>query len=270
MSSTDSGDMAMTFSAATGDRPPLQEVTSAAGFAANVHRVLRAIAAAPEPAGAVELLARGVRSLGASSGCFLSFVREADSAATYRMLLACDPRWGTEYLVKGWFDADPWLAYALRAEEPTLACKLAVETPAQRAMVASAAEYGFRSVVVAPSPSAAGASRVGVLYVGSDLPGFFEDDGYQDVRPLAQSLSMELHAWWMRALRRELTARVRLTEDELRLLRHEDCGHGSKMIAAELHTEAKTIDCRFQRLNAKLGAPNRRAAVRIAKLYGLL
>jgi DNA-binding NarL/FixJ family response regulator len=51
---------------------------------------------------------------------------------------------------------------------------------------------------------------------------------------------------------------------------HEEQGHGSKIIAAELGTEAKTIDCRFQRLNAKLEAPNRRAAVRVAKLYGLI
>ena len=42
------------------------------------------------------------------------------------------------------------------------------------------------------------------------------------------------------------------------------------MIAAALKTEAKTIDCRFQRVSAKLGAQNRRAAVRLARLYGLL
>jgi hypothetical protein len=37
-----------------------------------------------------------------------------------------------------------------------------------------------------------------------------------------------------------------------------------------MNTEAKTIDCRFQRVSSKLGAPNRRAAVRLARLYGLL
>ena len=81
---------------------------------------------------------------------------------------------------------------------------------------------------------------------------------------------MELHGWWMRSLRRELAERVRITDAELELLRFEDSGRGSKAIAAALGTEAKTIDCRFQRIIAKLGAPSRRAAVRIAKLYGLL
>ena len=71
-------------------------------------------------------------------------------------------------------------------------------------------------------------------------------------------------------LRDELVRSTRITREEVALLQHEALGHGSKVIAAELHTEATTIDCRFQRLNAKLGAPNRRAALRIARLYGLL
>lgn len=219
---------------------------------------------------AVDLLARATGNLGASSSCFLSFVRDADGSAAYRMLLACDPRWGTEYLSNGWFEIDPWLSYALRAEEPILASALTPQTDAERAMVASAADHGLRSVVIAPAPSAAGGSRVGVLYVGSDVAGFFEGDGYRDVRPIAQALAMELHAWWTRTLRRELVSRARITDDDVVLLRHEALGHGSKLIAAELHTEAKTIDCRFQRLNAKLDAPNRRTAVTIARLYGLL
>jgi DNA-binding CsgD family transcriptional regulator len=252
------------------DVPDLRWVTRADGFASRVHEVLREVGSVPEPAGAVDLLARGVRQFGGTAGCFISFVREADTAATCRMLLACDPRWGTDYLVNGWFDIDPWLSHALRSEEPVVASALPVGTPAERAMVERAAEYGFRSVGVAPSPSAAGVSRVGVLYMASERVGFFEGEGFEDVRPLAQALSMELHAWWLRMLRQELGARVRLSQEELALLRHEDSGHGSKAIARVLGTQAKTIDCRFQRINAKLGAPNRKAAVRIAKLYGLL
>ena len=201
----------------------------------------------------------------------MSFLRDADGGAVaYRMLLACDARWGTEYLRNRWFETDPWLSYALRAEVPILASALVAETDAQRSMVESAAVYGFRSVVIAPAPSAAGISRAGVLYVASHVEGFFEGDGYRRVRSLAQALAMELHEWWMRVLRDELVRKARLTGEDVALLQHEASGHGSKVIAAELHTEAKTIDCRFQRLNAKLGVPNRRAALRIARIYGLL
>ena len=161
----------MRSSTADSDPLPLRVVTSAQDFAAGVHRVLREVVSVPDVAGVVDLLAQGAQRFGASSACFISFVREADTAATYRMLLACDPRWGTEYLVNGWFETDPWLAYAMRFEEPALASALTPQTEGQRAMVASATTHGFSSVIVAPSPSAAGASRVGVLYVGSDQAG---------------------------------------------------------------------------------------------------
>jgi DNA-binding CsgD family transcriptional regulator len=236
-----------------------------------MHDVLCRVADVVEAADAVDLLARGTENLGASSSCFISFVRDADgSAAAYRMLLACDARWGTEYLRNQWFETDPWLSYAMRSEVPILASALLAETDAERAMVGSAAVHGFRSVVIAPAPSAAGISRTGLLYVGSHVDGFFEGERYRRLRPLAQALAMVLHEWWMRVLRNELMRKARITGEDMALLHHEARGHGSKVIAAELHTEAKTIDCRFQRLNAKLGAPNRRAAVRIARIYGLL
>jgi DNA-binding CsgD family transcriptional regulator len=220
-----------------------------------VHEVLCRVAEVVEAPDALDLLARATSDLGASASCFVSAVRDTDGgAAAYRMLLACDPRWGARYMQNSWFETDPWLAYAMRAEAPILASSLTPGNDAERCMLSSAAEHGFRSTVIAPAPSAAGVSRFGVLYV----------------RPLAQALAMELHAWWMRVLRDDLMRGSRITGDEVALLRHEAVGHGSKAIAAELHTEAKTIDCRFQRLNAKLGAPNRRAAVRIARFYGLL
>lgn len=81
---------------------------------------------------------------------------------------------------------------------------------------------------------------------------------------------MELHHWIAKSMREELLQGVRLTEADLNLLRHEAAGHSSKVIGTAMNLEAKTIDCRFQRLNAKLGAPDRRSAVRIARLYGLL
>lgn len=81
---------------------------------------------------------------------------------------------------------------------------------------------------------------------------------------------MELHGWLARSILRELVDKARITADDIALLRHEAAGHSSKVIAAAMNIEAKTIDCRFQRVSSKLGAPNRRAGVRLARLYGLL
>lgn len=258
------------FSTSPADPPRLADLTNADDFASGVHKLVRRVIDLSDTADAVDLLARASRRLGASSACFISYVADGSTSAAYRMLLACDPQWASEYIGNGWFEIDPWLAYAMHADEPTHASKLKLSTDAERAMFASAEVHGFRSVVIAPSPSASGRARVGALYIASDVNGYFEGEGFSDVRPLAQALSMELHGWWLRTLRDEFSRKVRISAADLALLRHEDRGHGSKIIAAELQTQATTIDCRFQRLNAKLGVSNRRAAARVARLYGLI
>ena len=56
-------------------------------------------------------------------------------------------------------------------------------------------------------------------YVGSDVAGYYEGDGYRNVRPLAQALAMELHAWWMRTMRSELVRSARKDSTNTRLQR---------------------------------------------------
>jgi DNA-binding NarL/FixJ family response regulator len=109
-----------------------------------------------------------------------------------------------------------------------------------------------------------------MLSIGSQSAQYFFDGTGAKVRVLARALAMELHRWLQQSMRKELLLRANLTDAELELLRHEAAGHSSKVIGAALKLEDKTIDCRFQRLNAKLDAPDRRTALRIAKLYGLL
>jgi DNA-binding NarL/FixJ family response regulator len=65
-------------------------------------------------------------------------------------------------------------------------------------------------------------------------------------------------------------ANARITDDDLVLLRHERLGHATKVIASALDTTASSIDSRFQRVNQKLGVPNRKAAATLAAEYGLI
>lgn len=260
----------MRSSPASSEKPSLLELTRRPDFDARVCAIARRIGAAADEGEAVELLASAADGLGADGACFVSFVQEDALRASYRYLLACDPQWGRDYVVNRWFESDPWLTYAMNAAEPVRASELAATNTSLPPMLSAAAEAGFRSAVIVPAPAAPGFARFAALYLGSDTDGFFEAEGYEAVRVLARIVAMEFNTWWMRAIRNELAAQVKLTEAELLMLRHEELGHGSKVIAAALHTEPKTIDCRFQRLNIKLGAANRRAAVRLAKLYGLI
>ncbi len=228
------------------------------------------IGLAHHEAEAITHLKQATARLGADAAMYTSFVRDDATYASYRSLLACDPRWAAEYARNGWCADDPWLHYALHCSEPIRASELPMLSPRQRLVAHAAAEYGFRSAVIVPTPSPAGQSRVGVLCLGSASEGYFEDPAYGRIKALVRGLAMELQDWWHRRIKAELVARAHISADDLELLRHEDLGHSSKVIAKALGTEAKTIDCRFQRLNIKLDAVNRREAVRRAKLYGLI
>jgi DNA-binding NarL/FixJ family response regulator len=208
--------------------------------------------------------------LGADAAVFMSFLQDDATLSSYRTLVACDPIWSAEYAREQWFEDDPWLRHAMHDAEPVRSNEIFLRSPREEAFARAAARSGFASVVIAPAPSTHGTARIGMLALGSATPGFFEDEGYAILRVLARALAMELHAWLAHSILRDLIDRARITADDIALLRHEAAGRSSKVIAAAMNTEAKTIDCRFQRVSNKLGAPNRRAAVRLARLYGLL
>lgn len=240
------------------------------GYATRVLTVILRIIDAADTGVAVHLLKDAASRLGADGATFTSFVRDDATLASYRFLLACDPVWGLQYAKNNWCLDDPWLRYALYNTEPVIAEMLPPAGERAQWVSEAAAQFGFASTLVVPAPTAAAQSRVGVLCLGSSRPGFFASEGGGTLRCLARSLAMELGDWMHRQIRIELMARARITEDDLTLLRHEQQGRSSKAIAAELGLEPKTIDCRFHRLSLKLGTANRRAAVRLAEIYGLI
>lgn len=232
--------------------------------------VMSRIANAADTSAAVRLLSDATLKLGVDGAMFTSFVRDDATLASYHFLLACDPVWGLQYAKNNWCLDDPWLRYALYNTEPVVAESLPPADERASWVSESAAHFGFASTLVVPAPTAAAQSRVGVLCLGSSRPGFFAADRTGPLRCLARSLAMELGDWMHRHIRIELMSRARITEDDLTLLRHEQLGHSSKVIAAELRVEPKTVDCRFHRLSLRLGTANRRAAVRLAEIYGLI
>jgi hypothetical protein len=253
----------------SGDLFSLATLSSAPDYGAKVLEILPGIGDAGTAEAALELFRRALSLLGADAGAFLSVVRDDATHTSHRSLLACDPLWAIEYTKGKWHDHNPWLRHAIHYAEPVRGTELNI-LPHEEAFVTASSRLGFASVVVVPAPSCAGSSRIAVLSLGSRHMGFFEGEGYGVVRVVARALAMELHRWLLQAIRKELLTRSRITPDEIALLRHEEAGHTSKMIGAELHVEAKTVDCRFQRVSAKLDAPDRRTAARIARLYGLL
>ncbi len=248
----------------------LRDLTAAPDYAAQVLEAVTRISAAPDAASVVGLLKLATGRLGADAAMFTSFVRDDALLSSFRYLLACDPVWGLEYAKNGWCFDDPWLHYAMYSADPIRSADLPRLSERERWVSDAAMQWGFRSAVIFPVASPAAQSRVAVLCLGSDDARRFDDDGYPVFRCLARTLAGELADWTHRRIKAELIARAKISDADLTLLRHEQQGHGSKAIAAAMNMEVSTIDCRFHRLSLRLGTANRRAAVRLAEIYGLI
>lgn len=243
---------------------------SADDYADRVARAIERIAESAGPASAQLRLAECVAALGAESAFFATVVRDSSRISACRFMLACDPGWFRHRLEQGAVADDPWLAYAAHHSEPILASDIRLPESGHPVRCEPAGAGCFASAYLVPTHSGIGNSRTSLLVLGSTRAGFFEGEGLGRLRLGARALAAELHDWWLARLRRELLARTRITPSELELLRLERLGHCSKHIAKAIDSTASAVNSRFQRLNVKMGAPNRRAAARLAVDSGLL
>ncbi len=243
---------------------------AASDYTERIATIAERIAEARDQATVHALLTQGVHALGAENAVFVSFIRDNADLSACRFMLVCEPDWCQRYLEAGCFAHDPWLAYAAHHSEPIPASALPVLDAEGQRVIALAMQNGFASAALVPAHSGAGHSRISLLCLGSTQPGFFEGEGFGRLRLGARLIAAELHDWWLARIRRELIVKARITQADLELLRHEQQGHSSKRIAAELHVSKSSINSRFQRMNMKLGVPNRRLAARLAVECGLL
>lgn len=248
----------------------LSAVVEADDYVARVSVAIERIEGARDQATLLKLLRISAHTLGAENAAFFSFVRESFDISTCRFMLACEPGWCQQYLDANSLAHDPWLAYAVHHGEPIVASVLHTGDLESRWVVDLASQNGFASAVLVPAHSGSGHSRISLLCLGAATPGYFESEGFNRFKLGARLLAAELHDWWMARIRRELIVKARITPSDLELLRHEYHGRSSKHIAAALQVSASSINSRFQRINAKLGVPNRRIAAKLAAECGLL
>lgn len=207
--------------------------------------------------------------LGGDVGYFMVRTQEA-GRDVHHVLLACDPLWGFEYVASDSSSKDPWLRYAAGHSAPVRAADITCLSDQERAVVASAAKYGFGDAVLVPAPSPQGRSRFALLVIGSrdsEMRSRFDVPGY---RAAARDVAMALHERWADKLRREFIRSSDLSRLDLRVLELELTGCGTKEIARELRSTNASVNSRFQRLNQKLRVTSRRAAALRAMEFGLI
>jgi DNA-binding CsgD family transcriptional regulator len=190
-----------------------------------------------------------------------------DDHCWYRSIFALDPDWSASALRRLHSGPCTWLAHAARSSEPQLVCPTLDE--GEEAIDGEDADSGPpRAIWLIPAPPPRGSDVLGLLMLaGKDEQ---QLDATSRLMPVYRALALGLTDWFQRRGRDELIRRANLTDRDLDLLRRKSLGHGSKRIASALNAEPKTIDCRFHRLNVRLGVANRRDAVRLCQRYGLL
>lgn len=253
--------------------PPCQslaELVSSPDYAGRVAALASSLPDAADEHQALDVFVDTITAMGMDAAAFISFVQEDDSHESFRFLLACDPTWCFEYEQRGWYAADPWLAYALTHSEPARGHEITAKSALEAEILSLAEQYGFRSSLIVPAPASGNVTRLGVLCLGSATAGFFDDAGYPTLQLVARGLAMELHGWWIAHIKQEVIQQARLTDEDLALLAQERRGLCTKSMADSLQMSTHAINSRFQRMNARLGVPNRRAAARLAAEYGMI
>ena len=248
----------------------LRDVTERPEYAALALQAIQGVCGAQDEACVLEALDEASKALGATSAVFASFIRGDDSKESFRFVCTCDPLWCLEYQRQGWYTQDAWFHYASSSSEPTSASNIPLRNNPQRRARALAEKHGAVSAYIVPAPSYSGLSRVGVLMLGSPHVGYFDTTATTPLKLLARSLAMEMHEWWVRRVRRDILSAQRITDEDLELLALERRGLTTKEICQLLSISPGAADSRFQRLGAKLNAPNRKATARLAAEYGLI
>jgi len=200
---------------------------------------------------------------------FASFTQGDEDFESYRYIVACPPTWCSLYVEQRWFAIDPFLIYAQHRTEPVAGDDIPLRTEGQRWFRIRAREVGFNSIAVVPCHTAAGRSRMGVLYLTSEDRDYFTRGSIALAKMCLRSIAAELLEWWSQKTRRELLRDLTLREDELHLLRLAHQGFGSKEIARLLNIRPATIDQRFARLSLRLNVPSRALAAKLAYESGL-
>jgi DNA-binding CsgD family transcriptional regulator len=225
-----------------------------------------------QPATLLRSLATSMRPSIASAvkSAHSSAALKTTSYRTCRFLLGCDPRWYSEYEKRDWSTDDPWWQYARRHAEPIRARDIPIRTEMQAGIVRLAEQYGFRSTLIVPAPVGGGLTRLGMLCLGSVDPDRFEGEAFLVVKVAALPLAASLNRWCTERAREELLHSKHFSPEDLLLLDLQRQGMSTKKMADLTKMSPKSINSRFQRINAKLGVATRKAAARRAAEYGLI
>ena len=247
----------------------LSEVIREPGFAIRLNELIAKVALLKHASEVTQVLLEFVRLLKCNGAVFASFARDDDSFQTHNYFVACDAYWCNRYIKERWYMNDPALVYANVHSEPIAGDDLHFRTGGQRKFREEAREARFRSIAIVPAHSAAGRTRMGVLYLTSADETFFTAQTIPLAKMYLRAIAAEMLDWWMNKVRSQLLQQVAATPNELNLLRLTHLGHSTKEIARLVDMKPSVLDQKFSRLAMRFNVSGRVAAAQLAFENGL-
>ena len=133
------------------------------------------------------------------------------------------------------------------------------------------AQHGFRSGLVVPTHTSMAASRrMGLLYIGSELPADVGEPLLLRKRVQFGALGMELLLWWNNRLRKQAMRKYSLVDEEVDLLQLSKKGKVASEIAVLYDINLTAAYKRLNLIKEKFNVDKIEQAVVEADSVGLL
>ena len=246
-----------------------QAPNAIANFQASIHHAILQIKDCRGESEVATLLRDIVRGFGVTSYVFVSIRSDNSGPANHRYLIGCTPKWCQMYNAKKWLYIDPFIEYARNNSMPIAGSAIRPNTAGQTELLAAAAENGFRSGAVIPAHSG-NSKRIGVLYLGSQLPPEQIEPTLMQNRSSLRAVAMELFEWSEAQIRAEVIASLNVNDVDVALLKLVHEGFTVEEIAKLLGIAKPIIQTKIRHLNEKFEVRSKKHAAEKAIELGIL
>lgn len=220
-----------------------------------------------------ELVTQVIHMLGAQSFVYCLRLPSIDGRTddSMRYSIGCSPALCALYSKRMWMLTDPFLEYARTSIAPLAGSKVKIKTPGQAELIRLSAQHGFRSGLVVPTHTSMQASqRMGLLYIGSELPAHIGEPLLMAKRVPFGALGSELLLWWVHRLRQQAMRKYSLDDEEIETLQLSKDGRVAMEIAAIFDIKLAAAYKRLNAIKEKLNVEKIEMAVMKADGLGLL
>ena len=193
------------------------------------------------------------------------------SNESFRFFIGCSPELCKIYNKRMWMMNDPFFEYARTNTSPIVGSQIKVHTPGQAEIMQLSAQHGFRSGLVIPTHTSMAANkRMGLLYIGSELPAEIGEPMLLKKRVQFGALGTELLLWWNTRLKQQAMRKFSLLDDEVEFLQLSKKGKVAHEIAAIFDIKVTAVYRRLNLIKEKFNVDRIEQAVMEADSAGLL